>query len=56
MMLSGQSRRVGGLGVSDMFLKVVSYPFLGLVALYLVARVVSAAYFKSKQQFEGTNK
>ena len=38
------------------FVVFVGRPILGLAALYLVVRVVSAAYFLSKQQFKGPGK
>jgi len=34
------------------FGQIVATIFLGLVVIYLVARLASAAFFKSKQQYE----
>lgn len=30
----------------------MTYTLLGLVGIYIAARLISAAFFKSKQQFE----
>ena len=37
-------------------LQVLGCAILGVLALYVVVRVGTAAYFKSKRQFEGTPK
>lgn len=42
--------------MGDSFLVMMGYLILGLVALYVGARVITAAYFKSKQQFEGSKR
>ncbi len=42
--------------MSFSFGEIIAYGFLGLVAIYLAARVISHAFFKSKQQYEAQRK
>ncbi len=38
------------------FIEYIAVAALGLIAIYLVARLISAAYFQSKQQHEQQRK